>query len=184
MCTYSHRFDFTQLEIKACPPLIKRTSKLSLLWVRYFTHGRGGYISDCYQGLSKDYTCLHCYTGVFGTSVYLLSSSSAPTDLWSQSHCYISVACPPIKILYSCPLVYADLAPAFPDLCSSDCCQRTCPRPCQSIVPKHAGVDRNRGANPPSRPTGDGWRSANCSPLEPFTSVLARCPSRLASVCP
>lgn len=45
-----------------------------------------------------------------GTSVYLHSSSSTPTDLWSQSHCYISAACMPIKMLYSCLLLCADLA--------------------------------------------------------------------------
>lgn len=45
-----------------------------------------------------------------GTSVYLHSSSSTPTDLWSQSHYYSLVVFMPIKMLYSCLLVYADLA--------------------------------------------------------------------------
>lgn len=72
-----------------------------------------------------------------GTSVYLHSSSSTPTDLWSQSHYYIWAACMPIKMLYSCLLVYADLA--LTDLYSSDrflvhmpkdlsgCYTKTCP---------------------------------------------------------
>lgn len=80
-----------------------------------------------------------------GTPVYLHSSSCTPTDLWSQSHYYISVACMPTKMLYSCLLVYADLAVTVTDLSSSGCFWCTCPRTCQDVLPKHARLDGKRG---------------------------------------
>lgn len=64
MCSYSHRFDFTQPGIKARPPLIKRTSKLSLLWVRYFAHGR----RDTFQIVIKDCPkTTHAFTAILGS---------------------------------------------------------------------------------------------------------------------
>lgn len=105
-----------------------------------------------------------------GTSVYLHSSSSTPTDLWSRSHYYISVACMPIKMLYSCLLVYADLALTATDLCSSDRFRCTCPRTCQEVIPKHARLDGKRGIIPLSR-----WFS-NFYTGKPFMPVFALCP--------
>lgn len=85
-----------------------------------------------------------------GTSVYLHSSSSTPTDLQSQSHYYISVACMPVKMLYSCRFMYADLA--LKDLCCPDLFLFWCPWPktCQEVIPTHAHLYRKRRIIPMS----------------------------------
>lgn len=80
-----------------------------------------------------------------GTSVYLHSSSSPPTDLWSQSPYYISVPCMPVKMLYSCLLVDADLAI---DVWSSDYFKCTCPRTCHEVLPKHVSPNGKEGIIP------------------------------------
>lgn len=88
-----------------------------------------------------------------GTSVYLHSSSSTPTDLRSQSHYYISVACMPVKMLYSCRLMYADLA--LTDLCCPHLFLFWCPSPktCQEVIPTHAHLYRKRRIIPVSHST-------------------------------
>lgn len=80
-----------------------------------------------------------------GTSVYLHSSSSTPTDLWSQSPYYISVPCMPVKMVYSCLLVDADLAI---DVWSSDYFKCTCPRTCHGVLPKHVSPNGKGGIIP------------------------------------
>lgn len=88
---------------------MKRTSKRSLLWVRCCAHGW----RDTFQIVIKDCPkTTHAFTAILRSwhvSVFA-QFQSPPTDLWSHSQYYISVAWMPVKMLYSCLLVYADLA--------------------------------------------------------------------------
>lgn len=83
MCSYSHRFDFTRSPPKKMkkkkksrprrPPLIKRTSRLNLLRVRYFAHGR----RDTFQIVIKDcpktthaFSCVAAIPGSWHVSIF------------------------------------------------------------------------------------------------------------------
>lgn len=117
----------------------------------------------------------------FGTSAYLHSSSSTPSDLWSQSHYYISFTCMPVKILYPCLLVDADLAFNF---CSSDCFWCSCPRTCQGVLPKHALLNGKSGIIHLRYLTR--WQRAYDSLFDTFKNFMlsfAPCLSRPTSVC-
>lgn len=84
-----------------------------------------------------------------GTSVYLHSSSSTPSDFWSGSHYYILLACTPIKTLYPCLLVYADLALTVTGWRGTD---RVFGEHAQGLVKrshqKHARLDGKRDYSP------------------------------------
>lgn len=83
MCSCSHRFDFTQLEMKARPPLIKCTSKLNMLWVRYFAHGR----RDSFQIVIKDCPkTTHAFSAILGSwHVSIFAQFFIPTDRLMES---------------------------------------------------------------------------------------------------
>lgn len=127
MCSYSHRFDFMRLPQKekknptyATPQLIKCTSRLNLLRVCYFAHGR----RDTFQIVIKDcpktthaFSCVAAIPGSWHVSIFAQFFIHADRLMESVTPLHLRYVRASKNVVSRLP-VDADLAL---NRCSSDC---------------------------------------------------------------